>query len=108
VFDEDELTEKFSVAELQAKVDALEVDMAEAADPATGTDGDPEPSVQSGGGDPETAALSAAERKEKEELEQQIEQQEARLAETREDSMPHSLAKREKERLESELEELEA
>ena len=72
------------------------------------SDTDPEPDVQSGGGDAETAELSGAALKEKQELESQIEEQEARLAKVNEGSMAHSLAQREKERLESEIEELEA
>lgn len=72
------------------------------------SDSDPEPAVQSGGGEPEAAELSAAARKEKDELESKLEEQEARLAQSREGSMAHSLAQGEKERIEEQLEELEA
>jgi hypothetical protein len=71
------------------------------------SDTDPEPAVQSGGGE-ETAQLSGAALEEKQELESQIEQQEARLASAKDDSMAERLAAREKERLENRLDELEA
>lgn len=76
VLDEEELVDRFDVAELAGKVDETE----------SATLADTEPSVQSGGGesDTETASLSGTEQEEVAELRQNIEElrgSDARLAE---------------------------
>jgi hypothetical protein len=87
VFDEDELAEQFTLAELSEKVDNADF----------GDDGDTSPVIRSGGGSEAEANLSDGQRERKQEIE-------ARLSEL--EGKEGALAEKEAERLEDELDDL--
>lgn len=88
LFDEEELAENYTLAELAAKVE--EADFSD-------SDGTTEPFIRSGGGPSTEANLSAGEQERKQEIE-------ARLAELKDKD--GGLAEKEQERLEAELAEI--